>query len=270
MARSTIIGLVVVLLVVKAVASLNHISTQWEERTKTITWQPKGTQAYEIITHNGTVEFAGQNDQTKAAELVARLRAWAGTKERAEQALDAIEVTTDGTNTETCQIGWRWRTAPESDWSARVDFTLRAPKNVNLKVTTRNGQVDVGNLTGDAKIRTQNGQIDVQASGPSLTAETNNGEIRARYSGQKLNLHTHNGRITADLSHGHAIEGEIATHNGVVQVRVGKGTSCELITKTSHGWCNWTGGKLGAGGGQLVATTHNGAVFIDRSEIDPE
>lgn len=143
-------------------------------------------------------------------------------------------------------------------------------KSVKLTVTTRNGQVNVSHLSGDAKITTQNGQIDVETSGPSLTAETNNGKITARFSGQRLNLHSHNGRIAADLSDSHAIEGEITTHNGVVRVRVGKGTSCELVTKTRHGRRNWSGGKLGAGGGKLVARTANGAVVIDRSEIDAE
>lgn len=267
MARSSIIGLVVVLLVVKAVASLNHISTQWEERTKAFTFQPQATKAYELDTPNGTVEFAGQDDQTKAAELVAHLRAGGTTRERALQVLDAIEVTTDGMNTASCKIGWRWRTPPEPDWSAVVDFTLRAPKTVNLKVTTQNGRVQVENLAAEAKISTRNGQIEVQSTGPSLSAETKNGEITARFSGQKLNLHSHNGRIAADLSDARGIEGEIVTGNGMVQVRVGKGTSCELVTKTTHGWRNWTGGKLGAGGGKLLASAHNGAVCIDRSDL---
>ena len=267
MVRSSIIGLVVVLLVVKAVASLNHISTESDERTKAFTFQPKGTKAYEIETTNGTVEFTGQEDQTKTAELVARLRAWAGTKERALQALDAIDVTTDGQNTESCKIGWRWRTSPEPDWSAVVDFTLRAPKSVNLKVTSRNGRVDVGGLAGEARISTRNGQIDVETTGPVLSADTNNGEIKARFSGQKLHLHTHNGRIAADLSNAHAIEGEIATSNGAVRIQVGKATSCKLVTEAVHGRRNWSSGKLGAGGGTLTVSTRNGAVSVDRSEL---
>jgi hypothetical protein len=256
-----------VLLVVKAVASLNHISTQWEERTKAFTFQPQATKAYELATPNGTVEFAGQDDQTKAAELIAHLRAWGTTRERAQQALDAIEVTTDGMNTASCKIGWRWRTSPEQDWSALVDFTLRAPKSVNLKVTTQNGRVEVENLAAEAKISTRNGQIAVESTGPSLSADTKNGEITARFSGQKLNLHSLNGRIAADLSDARGIEGEIVTGNGMVQVRVGKGTSCELVTKTTYGWRNWSGGKLGAGGGKLLASAHNGAVCIDRTDL---
>lgn len=262
MVRSTVIGLVVVLLVVKAVSSLSWIATRWEERTQTITLPAQATKTFEIVTQNGTVEFAGQDENLKTAELIAHVKGGANTDERAQQALDAIEVTTDGKDTETCRIGWRWRKAQESDWSALVDFTLRAPKSANLRVESHNGKVEVKNLAGNANINTQNGEIETQSSGESLEAKTANGEIDARFSGRKIKLQSNNGRIAADLSGCHAIEGEIGTHNGLVEITFGKETSCELVTKTRHGYRNSRGGKIGSGGGKLLATSHNGAVLI--------
>jgi DUF4097 and DUF4098 domain-containing protein YvlB len=263
MVRSTVVGLVVVLLVAKAVSGLNLIPTHWQERTTTVNFPSRSTKALEIATSNGTVEFVGQEDSAKTVELIARCKAGASTSERAQQALDAIEVTADGKETETCRIGWRWRTPQEADWSAEVDFTVRAPKNVNLQIESHNGQLIVKNLAGNAKITTHNGRIDAETAGASLNAETNNGEIKAKFSGQKVNLHSHNGRIEADLSGSRGIEGEIATHNGLVEVTFGKLTSCELITKMRHGWRKAHGGKVGSGGGKLVASSHNGAVLIN-------
>jgi Putative adhesin len=262
MVRSTVIGLVVVLLVVKAVSSLNWITTRWEERTQTITLPAQATKNYEIITLNGTVEFAGQDEHLKTAELVAHVKGGANTDERAKQALDAIEVTTEGKDTETCRITWRWRKPQETDWSAVVDFTLRAPKTANLRVEGHNGKVEVKSLTGNANISNHNGEIDAETSGESLEAKTANGEIDARFSGRKIKLESNNGRIAADLSACHAIEGEIGTHNGLVEVTLGKETSCVLETKTRHGYRNSRGGTIGKGGGKLSATSRNGAVLI--------
>lgn len=152
--------------------------------------------------------------------------------------------------------------SPESDWSASVDFTLRAPKNANLRVESHNGKVEVKNLTGNANINTHNGEIETESSGESLEAKTDNGEIDARFSGRKIKLQGNNGRIAADLSACHAIEGEVGTHNGLVEVTVGKETSCELVTKTRHGYRNSRGGKIGSGGGKLMVSSHNGAVLI--------
>ncbi len=262
MVRSTVIGLVAVLLVVKAVSSLSWISTRWEERTEAISLPAHATKNYEITTQNGTIEFAGQDETLKTAELVAHIKGGANTDEKAQQALDDIEITTEGKDTETCRIGWRWRKQPEADWSALVDFTLRAPKNVNLKVESHNGKVEVKGLAGNARINTHNGEIETETSGESLEAKTSNGEIDARFSGHKVNLQSNNGRIAADLSECHAVEGEIGTHNGLVEITVGKQTSCELVTKTRHGFRNSKGGKIGSGGGTLLASSRNGAVLI--------
>jgi len=274
MVRSTIVGFVVVLLVAKAVSGLNLISSHWEEGKRTVTFRPQFTKAYEVVTANGTVDFAGQDDPARTVEVVADCKAGASTSERAQEALDAIEVTTDGKETENCRIGWRWRIPQESDWSAVVDFTIRAPKNVKLRAECHNGRIFVKNLVGNAKISTHNGQIDAETAGESLDVETDNGEITAKFPGRKINLQSHNGRISADLSDSHSVEGNIGTHNGVVQVTVGKQTSCELIAKTHHGWRNRRGGKIGSGGGKLVVTSHNGAVLINdattESSVDDE
>lgn len=262
MVRSTVVGLVVVLLVVKAVTSLDLLSSHWEERTQTIDLGRPSAKAYEMVTPNGTVEFAGQDDHAQTVELVARCKAGANSVERAEQALAAIEVTTEGKDAETCRIGWRWRTPQESDWSAIVDFTLRAPQDVNLKVEAQNGRVKVQKLTGNVEVTAHNGQIDTDTSGESLKVEAQNGAITAKFSGHKVNIHSHNGRIKADLSAARAIEGELATHNGLVEIKFGKETSCNLVTDVKNGRRMSRHVRIGSGGGELVAKSHNGAVII--------
>jgi Putative adhesin len=262
MVRSTVIGLVCVLLVVKAVSSLNWVSTRWEERTQTLELPAQVTKTFEIVSQNGTVEFAGEDEHLKTAELIAHVKGGANTDERAQEALDAIEVTTDGKDSETCRIGWRWRKPQETDWLAVVDFTLRAPRNANLRIENHNGKVEVSNLAGNAKLVNHNGMIDAETAGESLEAKTENGEIDAKFTGRKIKLQSNNGRVVADFSEGHAIEGEIGTHNGRIELHFGDKSACDLAIKTrrTHGKSQTT--KVGSGGGSLVISSHNGSVVV--------
>src|ERR1700757_690223 len=118
--RSTVIGLVALVLVEKAVSRLTSMASRWEERTEEISLPAQVIKNYEIVTQNGTIEFAGQDEKLKTAELVAHIKGGANTDEKAQQALDDIEITTEGKDTETCRIGWRWRKQPEADWSAVI------------------------------------------------------------------------------------------------------------------------------------------------------
>lgn len=283
MIRSTIVGFIVVVCVAQVASGLRNLSTHWERKEETIRFRPQNTKLFEIQTVNGTVEFAGQNDSAKEVEIIALRKAGANSPERAKQALDALEVTVDGKASEICRLGWRWRTSKEPDWSATVNFTVRAPKKVNVNVETNNGRVTVKNLAGNAKIATTNGLIDTQTTGETLDLQTTNGHLTANFVGRTVKISTTNGKIAADLSRCQAVEGELTTTNGLIDLTVGPKTACELDVSTTNGSVRCEPGLkrksksrgslhgvLGTGGGSLSLRCTNGAIRVHEADSDRE
>lgn len=281
MFRSMLVALIVAVLVAKAATGL-RTSLSWETEKDTQTFSADATKSYEVRTDNGAIEFVGQSDSTKKAEIVAIRKARASDEQRAKEALNAIEITIDGKGTETCRIGWRWRRPKEPDWNAAVDFQIHAPKAVDLKAESENGRISVENLAGNAALATKNGTINADTAGHSLDLRTQNGEIRAKCTAQTLKIQSQNGHVTADLSKCGKVEGTISTINGFLEVSVGKDTSCELTASTQNGIVTCRphlkdatehgrsrkrprtiSGTLGSGGGRLSLTCVNGAIHID-------
>jgi hypothetical protein len=292
MLRSTVVGLVVVVLIAKAATSLRIVLPNSAERTEVTTFHPEHTKNFDVHAENGTIEIVGQEDASADVEITSVLKASAHDEEAAAAALEAMEVTIDGKGTEICLVGWRWKTPRHDDWSGSVAFKILAPEKVNVNCDAQNGAITINNLRGTVKLKSQNGKIASDTSGESLEARTDNGVIEAKYSGPHLQLHTQNGTIAADLSHGAAIDGDITTQNGAVNLTVGDHTSCKLLASTVHGrvttpsqkqgWMkrlrkqHSVEEKLGTGGGPLKVSVKNGSIKIrhvkneDNSDSDDD
>jgi hypothetical protein len=299
MFRSAVIGIGLVLLIARVVTTCHLTPQPSETDEQTQSFSAEAIKAYNVQTGNGTIEFQGQDDSAKPVEVVATRKAWADDRERAKQALAAIEVTIDRSNPENCKVGWRWRGEKQKDWSGAVDFTIRAPKQADFEAKAENGQITVEGLAGNAKVETENGRVDTKTTGESLDIHTKNGIVESEFTGRKIHIHAQNGGITADLHQCGPIEGSIRTTNGVLAVTVGDKTSCELEAKTVHGHISCEAelhqgsrsgegfalaplvrvfhgrkkaefglrqsltGKLGDGGGKLALSTENGVISID-------
>jgi hypothetical protein len=283
MLRSTVVGLVVVLLIAKAATSLRVVLPNSAERTEVTTFHPEHTKNFDVHAENGSVEIVGQEDKSAEIEITSVLQASARDEESAAAALEAMEVTIEGKDAETCRVGWHWKKARHDDWSGSVGFHIAAPERVNVVCEALNGSITVDRLSGTAKLKSQNGKIVSKTSGASLEIRTGNGVIEAKYSGPHLQLHTQNGTIGADLSHAGAIDGEITTQNGTVNLTVGDHTACKLSASTVNGRVSSPGQKqswmkrlrkksrsveetLGSGGGTLKVGVQNGAIKIRHVE----
>ena len=285
MLRSTIIGVVVVLLIAKAATGLRNVWPNSAERSETVTFAPHAKN-FEVHAENGSVEFTGQDDKSADVEVITVLQASGHDEEAASAALEAMEVTIDGKDQDTCKIGWRWKATPQSDWSGSVRFKIQAPKKVSLDCEVANGDLSIGNVSGTVRLKNQNGKIESDTAGESLEAHAANGSIEAKYSGPQVQLHTQNGTIAADLSHTAAIAGEITTQNGSVTLTVGDDTSCKLTATTVNGRVTFPGQKrswlkrlsrsrsvhetLGNGGGTLKLAVQNGSVKVRHAKADSE
>ncbi len=283
MLRSTIIGVVVVLLIAKAATSMRVVWPNSVERTETAEFAPHAKN-FEIRADNGSVEFVGQDDKSANVEVTSVLQASAHDEETAKAALDAMEVTIDGKDADTCKIGWRWKTARQADWSGSVRFKILAPKKVNVDCQLDNGAVDVNNVNGATKLVSKNGKVAADTAGESLAARTNNGTVDAKYSGPHIELHAQNGTVSADLSHTRAVDGEITTQNGTITLTVGNDTSCKLAASTVNGRVYFPGQKrgfvkrmmrsksvhetLGEGTGTLKLSVQNGSIKVRHAKAD--
>jgi hypothetical protein len=285
MVRSTIIGVVVVLLIAKAATGLRNLWPNSVERTETVMFAPHAKN-FEVHADNGSVEFVGQDDKSADVEITSVLQASGHDEEAAKAALDEMEVTIEGKDQETCKIGWRWKSPPQADWSGSVQFKIQAPKKVNVDCDVANGGLTVNNLSGAIRLKSQNGKIDADTGGESLDARAANGSIDAKYSGPQVQLHTQNGTIAADLSHTAAVAGDIGIQNGTVNVTIGDDTSCKLTATTVHGRVSFPGQKhgwlkrlsrshslhetLGNGGGTLTLSVQNGSIKVRHAKAESD
>ncbi len=235
-----------------------------------------GLTALEISTHNGTIDFQGQDGGQGSVAITKK--AGGATEADAQEAMDAIEVFVESAGSGTTRIGWKWRVVKKPRWSGEVNFVVRAPRTLRLDTETHNGEIAIADVQGDVRAETHNGRVKVNSRGGSLHAESHNGEIQATYAGPKLTITTHNGEVVADLSRCGAVTGDVTTHNGAVSLSVGSETSAAIRCETSNGELRSDAaladmkksrgkltGTLGSGVGKLDVTTHNGGIHLRRS-----
>ena len=252
--------------------------------------------ALEIRTHNGSIHFAGQSGETGETAITITKKAGGRTLEDAQEALDAVEVFVESAGEGAWQLGWRWIGAKHWSWGATVSFDITGPGTIRIdgethngaveilgaerdvRVVTHNGSVNAHTSDGSLYARTHNGPVEVSAGGQKLHAETHNGRVNATFAGEELTLVSHNGRIIAGLDDCSAINGKIRTHNGSVELTVGKQVSTRLTCQAYNGKIrfdvpiqgasktrNRLEARLGDGEGNLSVATHNGGVRIKGS-----
>ncbi len=70
------------------------------------------------------------------------------------------------------------RTHPKDEKStAQVEYTLRVPEDVSLKITQTNGPVTIQGVEGDIDVSVEDGAIDIRGSKKSVIAKTGTGSI---------------------------------------------------------------------------------------------
>jgi hypothetical protein len=235
-----------------------------------------GVTALEVRTHNGTIDFQGQDAGPGSVTITKK--AGGRTAEDAQEAMDAIEVFVEPAGAGITRMGWKWKVPKRTRWSGEVNFAIRAPRALRLDAETHNGAMDIAAVEGDVRAETHNGRIKVNSGRGALNARTHNGAITATYAGPRIALETHNGEIVADISRCAALTGDVTTHNGAVRLSVGGETSAAVRLQTNNGEVRTEvpltdheqsrgrlTGKLGSGSGRLDVTTHNGEIRLERS-----
>lgn len=125
---------------------------------------------------------------------------------------------------------WSWK-----DWrdaAPHIQVRVTAPKEFDATVRTSDGDIELGDLTGDIRLQTSDGDITADnLTGPYLLLNTSDGDIASsRLNAETIEIHTSDG----DLELGHVSTGKMVarTSDGDIHIRMIEGNA---VLKTSDG-----------------------------------
>lgn len=142
-----------------------------------------------------------------------------------------------------------------------VHYTVRLPRDVNLRSSTVNGGIRISDATGVVEAQTVNGSITASSVGGPVTAETVNGSIRVQMGAvgtEDLRYKTVNGSITIEVPSDFSGQLSLRTVNGSLQ-------SDFPITIQGRFNPRRIDAQIGEGGRRLEAETVNGSIRLVRS-----
>jgi DUF4097 and DUF4098 domain-containing protein YvlB len=154
--------------------------------------------------------------------------------------------------------GRRWR--GERGW-VRHEVNLKLPKSINLKISSVNGTVGVGAITGEVAVSSVNGRVDVAQAGTATELSSINGRVSLSL------LRLGEGGLRVSSVNGGVEIGLPASTNAEVDVRsVNGGIDSDLpITVQGEMKRGQMRGTIGAGGPQITVTSVNGGVTLRRN-----
>jgi len=142
----------------------------------------------------------------------------------------------------------------------RHQVRLRVPNSIHLKVSSVNGGVEVGEITG------------------SLAVSSVNGGVRVAQAGSASELHSINGRVSVSLTSLGDQGLRISSINGGLELRIPATTNAELDVRSVNGGVDSdlpltvTGtqrrgelrGTIGSGGARIDISSVNGGIHLKR------
>ena len=179
-------------------------------RTEEETVPADGIRIIDVRSENGAVEIRGGSDGDITIQSILRERRDGDA--RASYRIDGDRLVIDGD----CDQRW-WE-------PCSVGFVVTLPPDLDVRVATDAGRVEVFGMNGDLHIETANGAIDAAALGDgSVSAETDNGRVRLTFDEVPSDVHadTDNGAITIRLpDDGDLYAVDADTDNGAIDIEV--------------------------------------------------
>lgn len=188
----------------------------WTEADERCDLAADGIDCVAVTTHNGHVTVAAAPDDRATIELVAHKRTGGDDLEEAQAAMQALVLRREQRGS-TLIVQAEWPDWRDTDWQAKVDFTLTVPARMAAKLVSHNGDLRVTGLRGAVDLDSHNGDLVIQGVCGRICADTHNGAIECCADGQPLDLATHNGdiRFTTQAT---CVSGAIASHNGDIVI----------------------------------------------------
>jgi hypothetical protein len=150
----------------------------------------------------------------------------------------------------------------DRDIRAKVDFTVRVPRNLRFNATNVNGHIKADNLGRPSKLTTVNGGVDASSSS-WISATSVNGSIKAAMGSAdwdgRLKLSSVNGSVTLELPVETNADVRFSSVNG--NLTSDFSIAMQGNFEVGHGPRNFRG-TIGNGGRELDVSTVNGSLNI--------
>lgn len=212
-------------------------------------------QRLECTSHNGGIEVVGDAKAT-AVSVRVELTVRGHTPEEAAYHLSLLEVGQEADGG-TLRLAGRWPREQLARCSPSFAFTITVPAGMATALVTHNGRLRVDGVEGATQATTHNGDVEWRGGSRQVALETHNGDVRAEFAADgevRAEVQTHNGNVTVAFPGAVDAAFTARTHNGSTSDR-------GRLTEASVGRRELSG-RLGAGSGAIVVTTHNGDVTV--------
>ena len=143
----------------------------------------------------------------------------------------------------------------------RHEVRLKLPKSVNLKVSSVNGKVDVGAISGEVGVNSVNGGVVVAQAGTATQLSSINGGISVsllRLGEGGLRVHSINGGVKIGLPSETSAEIDVHSINGGIKSDL----PITVLGEMKQGQLR---GRVGDGGPPITITSVNGGVTLQRN-----
>lgn len=205
---------------------------------------------------NGSIGVTGEN--RRDVQVRATVHAWAYDEAEAERIAGAVNVRSDGVlRAEGPDQRGR------SGWS--VEYEIVAPRDIDLKLQTHNGSIELAAVRGNLRLQAENGSIRLAGVAGDVRGRTTNGGVDAELTGRTwegagLDLTTTNGGVRLRIPENYSARLETGTVNGGIDIDFPVTVTGRLGREFST--------TLGGGGPLVKAETTNGQVRISRDRGD--
>jgi hypothetical protein len=207
---------------------------------------------FDVSNVNGRIEVTATDDPKieVKAERVARGQTVEAAKENLRRIEIIEEASADRVRIETRHPRMR-------NGGTEVRYFIRVPRNVRVRVTTVNGEVDVDGVTR-AVMNTVNGQINGRRLEGGAEAETVNGQVHLEFASLEDNLkvETVNGGVEIEVPSSAKADVSARWTNGGISVN---GLALETLEKERRRLT----GRLNGGGARIDIETTNGGITIN-------
>ena len=239
------------------IAMAEHKEQETSEWRKTYELQPGGR--IEIGNINGRIDV--RPGEGNAVEVIARKIARGATREAAKDALGRIEIKEESSPS-MVKIETKLQRGNGGLFgggSLQVEYTLRVPRNLELRVSTVNGGVEIEGVTG------------------KVSAEATNGGIRARDISGQIEATTTNGGVEVDLAKVPEGGVKLECTNGGIKLRLPSDAKASITARVTNGGIETSGltieaagdktnrrldGRMNGGGPRIELEGTNGGIRI--------
>lgn len=210
------------------IAMAEHKQKETAEWKKTYQLQPGGR--VEIGNVNGRIDV--RPGEGNAVEIIARKTGHGASSEAAKAALGRIEIKEESSPSLVKIETKLQRGGGLFGGGTQVEYMVRMPKNMELRVSTVNGGVEIEGMGG------------------KISAETTNGGIKARDIAGEIEASTTNGGVEVDLSQIPEAGVKLECTNGGIRLRLPADAKASISARITNGGIETSGLTLDATGAQ--------------------